>query len=58
MFYLSSSNSTPDTMPRYYTDASHTTTAPVSDLTPPKRIEYVYNRTGIDGYSSLNSYWK
>ncbi|MCD8165276.1 MAG: leucine-rich repeat domain-containing protein [Bacteroides sp.] len=51
MFYINvETNLDPDTVPRYYTDASHTTTAPITDLTPSVRKYYLQNRTGIDGY--------
>lgn len=35
-----------------------TTTSPVTDFTPQADKNFVYNRTGITGYSSLHSYWK
>jgi hypothetical protein len=56
MFYSSSPATTADTMPSYYLPDG--TTAPVTNLTPSVDKEYVYNRTGIAGYSSLPVYWK
>jgi hypothetical protein len=58
MFYLSGANATADTMPRYYTDSTKSTTNPVTDLTPSSDKNYVANRTGITGYDSLNANWK
>jgi hypothetical protein len=56
MFYLSSTATTPDTMPQYYlADGS---TAPVTNLTPSADKNYVTNRTGITGYDNLNANWK
>jgi hypothetical protein len=56
MFYLSSANTTADTMPLYY--LSDGTTASVTNRTPSADKNYVTNRTGITGYSSMNSYWR
>lgn len=58
MFYLPAQNMAPDTMPRYYTDSSRTTTAAVDTLTPLQRKQYVVNRMGIENYDSLNANWK
>jgi hypothetical protein len=59
MFWCDSNVPTPsffDTMPRYYLEDG--TTAPVTDLTPTSDKNYVTNRTGIAGYSSLPANWK
>ncbi|MCD8167015.1 MAG: hypothetical protein LUE93_13420, partial [Bacteroides sp.] len=58
MFFLSEIKTDPDTIPRYYTDATHTTTAPITDLTPAERKYYLTNRTGIEGYDQINENWK
>jgi hypothetical protein len=56
MFCLDTAIITPDEMPKY--TKADGTLAPVTDLTPSNDRNYVQNRTGITGYSSLNSYWK
>jgi hypothetical protein len=55
--FSSPANTTVDYMPVYYLEDG-VTTQPVTALTPDKNKGYVYNRTGIEGYSSLNANWK
>lgn len=54
MFYLDRAMSSPDIMPTFGT----TNPAPVNDVTPTSRKNFVSNRTGITGYDELNSNWK
>jgi hypothetical protein len=56
MFYVYARTMT-DGMPSYYLEDG-VTTQPVTVLTPETDKNYVTNRTGIVGYSSLNANWK
>lgn len=46
-----------DELPRYWLDAEHTASAPVTDLMPMVDLEYMTNRTGVPGYNGLHQYW-
>lgn len=58
MFQLASAKTDPDTVPRYYTDSTHTTTASITDLIPTAQKYYLTNRTGIEGYDEIDDNWK
>lgn len=58
MFQCILSNTSADSVPGYYTDSSHTTMAPITDLTPASSKRYLINRIGIEGYDELDNNWK
>jgi hypothetical protein len=60
MFYLSSgiANTTPDDVPRYYTNITETTTAPITNLYVVLGKAYLTNRTGVANYNTIDNNWK
>jgi hypothetical protein len=59
MFNMPNTLNTADTVPLYYTDAAHTQTAPITNMSAPSEGRHlITNRTGIVGYASLDANWK
>jgi hypothetical protein len=58
MFYLMSPDVTVDDVPKYYLDNTNTTTTPITSFSPNYRMSYLFGRTGIPNYSSINVNWR